>query len=60
MLEKAKEKGIYKNYIHALLGPNPIEGVEKGLSFSILYVVANARLLWITSEFCTTGKLLRT
>ena len=30
MLERAKEKGIYKNYIHALLGPQPIEDVEKG------------------------------
>ena len=30
MLERAKEKGIYKNYIHALLGAQPIEDVEKG------------------------------
>ena len=30
MLEQAKAKGIYKNYIHAVLGPEPIEGVKKG------------------------------
>ena len=32
MLEKAKGKGIYKNCIHALIGPNPTEGIEKGLN----------------------------
>ena len=31
MLERAKEKGIYKNYIHAVVGAQPIEGVEKGI-----------------------------
>ena len=31
MLDKAKEKGIYQNYIKAFLGPQPVEGVEKGL-----------------------------
>ena len=31
MLEKAAEKGIYKNYIHALVGPQPVEGVEQGI-----------------------------
>ena len=30
MLEKAKEKEIYKSYIHAWLGPEPIEGIENG------------------------------
>ena len=30
MLEQAKEKGMYKNCILALLGPHPIEGIEKG------------------------------
>ena len=30
MLEKAKEKGIYKDYIHAWLGPEPIEDLENG------------------------------
>ena len=31
MLEKAKEKGVYKNCIAAMLGRMPIEGVERGL-----------------------------
>ena len=30
MLEKAKEKNIYQNLIHTLLGPHPIDGIEKG------------------------------
>ena len=31
MLEKAAEKGIYKNYIHAMVGAQPVEGVEQGI-----------------------------
>ena len=31
MLLKAKEKGIYKNCITALIGRTPIEGVQKGM-----------------------------
>ena len=30
MLEKAKEKNIYQNLIHTLLGPQPIDGIAKG------------------------------
>ena len=31
MLGKEKEKRIYKNYIQALLCPETVEGIEKGL-----------------------------
>ena len=31
MLEKAKEKGVYKNFTTAMLGRMPIEGIERGL-----------------------------
>ena len=30
MIEYAKSKDIYKHYIHALLGPQPIEGIKEG------------------------------
>ena len=33
MLRQAKVKGIYNNYIHAFVGPQPIAGIEKGMCF---------------------------
>ena len=34
MMEKATEKNIYQNLTHALLGPHPIDGIEKGYFFT--------------------------
>ena len=31
MLEKANEKGIYRNCIVSMIGSEPIQGIEKGL-----------------------------
>ena len=31
MLQKAKEKGVYKNCMRALIGSAPIEGIERGM-----------------------------
>ena len=31
MLEKAKEKGVYKNYITAMLGRTSIKGINSGV-----------------------------
>ena len=33
MLNQAKAKGIYKNYIHAFVGPHTIAGIEKSMCF---------------------------
>ena len=33
MLNQAKAKGIYKNYIHAFVGPQTIVGIEKSMRF---------------------------
>ena len=38
MLEKAKQKGVYKNCITALIGSKPIEGVERGLNTFYVFV----------------------
>ena len=33
MLNQAKAKGIYKNYIHAFVGPQTIAGIVKSMWF---------------------------
>ena len=38
MLEKAKQKGVYKKCITALIGSKPIEGVERGLNTFYVFV----------------------
>ena len=37
MIEYAKSRNIYKQYIRALLGPQPIERIPKGNIFHTVY-----------------------
>ena len=39
MLEKAKEKGVYKNCVTALIGSAPIEGIERGMCVCVCVCV---------------------
>ena len=42
MLEKAKQKGVYKNCIKAMIGNAPIEGIEKGIEYILCFRYYNA------------------
>ena len=57
MLDQAKEKGIYKNCILALLGPHTIEGIEKGNRGERAFEI-NIRLIWLILQVSFVFQML--